>query len=313
LAVLDRGAKQLLLFGSDGTLRRASGRPGDGPGEFGDPIQLVRLAADSVAIWDWELNRITVLAPDGTVAETTPLNPPVANPTGDIGTMSQTGTWVVGQHDVKWRENSFEPQSLVLLAYDRGGTLLDTILKLPYGELGLAVPEARMMGSPVFDSRGSFAASAGRLYTSDGAHREVRVRSVEGLGSIIRWSGESLEVKSADVELYWSKRMQAAPGLHSLLRKQRDVVPVADSFPAVGQVLAGQDGSVWIREFVRPGSTVQRWLGFTSRGEPLCQLSLPATETILEFGRGYVVAVVRGPLDVEEVVVRTVEVARPIH
>ncbi len=57
------------LYDSTGTLVAAVGRSGEGPGEF-QHLGSVFWAADTLVVWDAQLDRVTYLRPDGTVFRT---------------------------------------------------------------------------------------------------------------------------------------------------------------------------------------------------------------------------------------------------
>ncbi|MCC7001856.1 MAG: hypothetical protein IT357_06850 [Gemmatimonadaceae bacterium] len=61
--VLDGAEMRVLAFDAGGQLRARSPGAGDGPGELRDPVAIVTLAGDSVAVADRTLRRIEVLSP----------------------------------------------------------------------------------------------------------------------------------------------------------------------------------------------------------------------------------------------------------
>lgn len=66
LTILDRGADPRLvrLDAGDKRVKEIGGR-GEGPGEFRTPTGFFECAGDSVAVWDPDLNRITIFSSDG--------------------------------------------------------------------------------------------------------------------------------------------------------------------------------------------------------------------------------------------------------
>lgn len=70
IIVLDAMAKAYHVFGPDGAHLFSVGRPGNGPGEFSDPFQLLVLPGDSVLVPDVGTARASVFAPDGSLART---------------------------------------------------------------------------------------------------------------------------------------------------------------------------------------------------------------------------------------------------
>lgn len=69
--VLDRMERHVKAFSREGRYLFRFGRRGKGPGEYEDPISLVTLPWNGgLAVWDLNLQRLTLLHADGTTAET---------------------------------------------------------------------------------------------------------------------------------------------------------------------------------------------------------------------------------------------------
>ena len=63
--VIDGQESAVIALNADLTYARMIGREGEGPGEFQRPARVQVLAADSVLVWDSNLQRVTVFPPDG--------------------------------------------------------------------------------------------------------------------------------------------------------------------------------------------------------------------------------------------------------
>ena len=111
LVVLNRGSRQLLMFGRDGEFLRSVGRRGEGPGEFMDPIELDFIGGDSIVVWDWALGRLVLFGPDGSHGRSVRLQPVVPNPTGRVGMLGRGGI-AVGSHDLRPFDMQLTPQFL---------------------------------------------------------------------------------------------------------------------------------------------------------------------------------------------------------
>lgn len=73
LVVADAGAHQLRFYDLSGTLLRATGREGNGPGEFRNLAWAGPLPGDSVGVWDGRLRRLSVYSRDGELGRTADL------------------------------------------------------------------------------------------------------------------------------------------------------------------------------------------------------------------------------------------------
>lgn len=298
LVVVNRGSRQLLMFGRDGEFVRSVGREGEGPGEFVDPVEL-GFVGDSIVVWDWGSGRLVLFGPDGSHGRSVRLQPPVVNPTGYTGMLGEQGI-AVANHDVPSFHRELTPQFLQVLRYAWNGVLLDTLVTLPYGELGRD-PETRRLSRPLFESRGVFSTHDGLLYTSDGETPEVRVRRGQRLERILRWDPGDLSVREEDVEAYKAAQLEGAGDRAPAVRRRLDGLPVKDAFPAVREIQIDPQEGIWIRTFARPGATANEWLGFAETGGFICSLSVPRSLKVFRFDDGAVVGVHRDEMDIESV------------
>ena len=310
LVLVNRGSRELLMFGRDGKFLRSVGRRGEGPGEFMDPVELDFFAGDSIVVWDWRLGRLELFGTDGSQGRSARLHPPVPNPTGYVGVIGREGI-AIASHDVRQFDTQLVPQFLQILRYDWGGRLLDTLATLPYGELGLLGPGSRRMGRPAFESRGVFSTHGDLLYTSDGASPEVRVHRGERLERIVRWDPGDLSVHADDGTADRDARLEGvADDLAPAIRRSLNAFPAKDTFPAVTEIRIDPGGRLWIRTFARPGSTANEWLGFAETGAFICSLSVPRALTVFHFDSAAVVGVHKDEMDIESLEVRPFTVRR---
>ena len=308
LFLLNRGSRELLVFGRNGDFLQSIGRRGEGPGEFMDPIEVDFVDGDSIIVWDWDLGRLALFGPGGVHERNIMLRPPVPNPTGHIGVLGRVGI-VLGSQDYRSPGAGLTPQFLEIFLYDWGGRRVDKLATLPYGESGWVDREPRWGGSPLFQSRGVFSTRGELLYTSDGSAPEVRVHRGDRLESIVRWQPGDLTVRKEHVETYRTAYLKdlgdRAGDLASILRRRLDAFPPEDTFPAVTEIRIDAQGRIWVRTFERPGSTATEWLGFAETGAFVCSLSVPNDLTVFHFESSAVVAVHRDEMDIESVEIRS--------
>ena len=302
IAIVNRGTRSIRLYSESGEFERSVGRAGEGPGEFADPIELAVLKTDSLVVLDWDLMRISILTPAGIFARSAPLTPTLLNPTGHLATLTVDPPFLIAFESIPTTMDlQMRDHHLVLALFDRAGVLTDTVATLPYGQRALVDPATRMMGSPVFVSRGSFASSGHSLYLADGGAPEVRVFTGNAvLRQIIRWTPEDLGVEAADVTAYWERQLQNADaGTRRYIERRRQVLPVAETFPAATGLFADTLGSIWVREYTRPTAESQSWLRFSPEGNLQCTMSLPIGTTILDVSPDRLLIRSRDDLDVE--------------
>lgn len=308
LVLVNRGSQELFVFGRDGEFVQSLGGRGEGPGEFVDPVEL-DFVGDSIVVWDWGLGRLVLFGPDGTHERSVTLQPPVPNPTGRVGMLGRD-VIAIGSHDVRLSRTQLMPQFLQVLRYDWSGTLLDTLVTLPYGEVGFVDQESNMGGRPLFESRGVFSTHGDLLYTSRGDSPEVRIHRGERLESMVRWDPGDLSVSEEYVEAYRAAYMEGAGDLAQQRRRRLDAFPVKETFPAVMEIQIDPLGRIWIRTFDRPGAIATEWLGFADSGAFICSLYVPNALTVFHFDSSAVVGVHQDEMDVESVEVRSFTVPR---
>ena len=64
IVVLDSGSSELRYYDDEGALVATQGGSGDRPGEYRAPLFMFAMPGDSLLVWDVELRRATVVAPD---------------------------------------------------------------------------------------------------------------------------------------------------------------------------------------------------------------------------------------------------------
>jgi hypothetical protein len=73
------------------------------------------------------------------------------------------------------------------------------------------------------------------------------------------------------------------------------------TLPAFGDVRFGEDGRIWVSEFVIDERMARTWSAFAADGALDVRVSIPGGWRVLRFGPDYVLAVVRDDLDRESV------------
>lgn len=301
--VLTSGSHDARVFDASGGLLAHLGREGKGPGEFEFPVRLGVVSADSVAVWDIALQRVTVLDLDGGSAREISLRPMPAYPTMQFAVLD--GNFVIGSRvNRPSRSAELMPQSVVLLRYSRSGTLVDTLATLPNGEAAWITAGAMaMFGPPLFGSHAVIASNGTLMYATGGSTASVRAFDVTGkVVAAVRWQPPDRSVTSADLGTYRENRLEhvSAAG-RPQLRRWFEATPVAKSFPATSALVAGNDGSLWVETYQRPGSDAETWLSFERGGQFRCRATLARRFRAFEFGHGWVLGVRTDSLDVEYV------------
>lgn len=312
-AVADRGARQVRIYDARGRHVLTTGRRGRGPGEFEGLSRLFLLPGDSLAAWDANQRRLTVLAPDGSMARVQTLDLPgfgasldavfpdgslVARPGMDpfqLQAADEGERRLLVVHLVRpagqgqWRALEGMPGlEEVVVRQDGAGTATNAIL---FGRTHVA------------------AAGQARWYTGDTDRFEVTVRAPDGAPlHVLRREHAPTPVSGADVARarasYQQRRREELSGLPAALAAGREDAPVPPhraTLPAFDQVVEDADGNAWVRHYHFPTDAPQRWSVFSPTGELLAEAETPAALHVQQIGPDWIVGVAMDDLGVSYV------------
>lgn len=251
--VLDGQASRVRIFNPDGTLLRAFGRRGEGPGEISQAAQGLLLAADgSILIPDMMNQRVTRLSPQGEPLEGSPLDisrgiPLLflrggdGRPYAQVRIMSLPGMAMEG-----------EPRDIIL-ALGPTGAVMDTVAVLAAGETfqfgGAAggMPTIRMFSpEPVWT-----VTTDGRLV--GGLNTPYSLTLHDGTGApatIVRRESPRRPVTDQDIRGFRRLMREAwmnAGVPEAMAAQMEGMIQFAEVWPALAALLAGPDGTLWVQ------------------------------------------------------------------
>ncbi len=318
IALVNQGSQQLRFYDQDGQFLRASGRRGEGPGEFRRAFHLWVLPGDTILVGDYRPYRYLVFSPGGQWQRNVQPDPIYGNPPG-FGTVLDNGRLVLANRTPeRYPGTIFEPRQHTVVVHENDGLLLDTIATLPMGQWGkLTNDPGATTTYPMFESRSSV--TSVRSYILHGFQRTPQyvVRSgTDGFAVVrlVRWTTGDRTVSSSDVAMERDRLI--APYADRTPTEQRRAVgsmidprrPTADEFPAFSSIKGGRDGRVWVQEYPRPDAPdPQHWIAFAADGKFSCRATIPVFDKIwppgslLEFGADYILVFHRDELGVERV------------
>jgi hypothetical protein len=313
IVIANRGSHELRWFDASGTYLRASGRKGEGPGEFRDPFYLHLLPGDTVYAGDFRPFRFLVFTPEGDWVRTIDLSPMRINTPRSMHILDG-GRMVLGiEGDLPRRQGRvFTANSFALTMSDATGTLGDTIATIENGRWGQTTDgDNQMYVFPIFEAFGQAAASGQRIVTGHASRTELRVLHADAgypVERLVRWTVGNLDITPEDVaaeKARLAKQYEQVPeNMRAMMLEPliTDARPVADRFPAFGSLRIGRDGRLWVREFPRPrDATGHHWIAFTAEGRFDCRLDTPRFAEVYEFGADYVLVQDPDSLGVERV------------
>lgn len=309
IVVGDDQARELRYFDSAGTFVRAVGGPGEGPTEFPRSVySLERCGRDRIYARDLWAQRVLAWGPDGVFQRGFQLVEP-GNPTrGPYGaTCTDDGGFVaVGWGGGERMSIPDLPPGAEAVMYTQEAPVwvLDSLAALK-AEMGTFLSSERIRtrngsGPHPFGRAVRFAAGGGRIYLGTGEGLSVDVYVDGALTRIHRALTEDLALDDAAVEAY-----RAADLPEEAARDRRRVeqagFAMPPAAPAYTEMRATPDGHLWVKRFVAPGETMNRWGVFAPDGVFLGNLDLPEELVVTEIGDDYVLGVVTDELDVQRV------------
>lgn len=263
--VLPAATPEIRVFGDDGRHRRTIGRRGSGPGEF-DAVTAIGLAGDTLWTLDANLRRVTRFRADGEMLTTDRLE----TMTPDVG---RRGRFYFFYPMALLRDGALlgfggttgraiaagEVTALPLLRVPTSAGAADTLGWVPIGNENLILRSIRgtmYTAQPFADGPlTAYAASTGQVFVveryaaRDERRASVRVTALGMQGDTV-WS-TTLPYRPRRLE----QRVVDSVRAH-LTRALASVYPASEiarglfvpSFrPPITHVLAGADGSVWLR------------------------------------------------------------------
>lgn len=302
IVVADGGSSEIRVFTSEGRHVTSFGREGDGPGEF----RFIRGAwvgpADSIAVWDLRLRRLSFFDADGRFGRSVDIGAGMPNP--DVVVLTEEGRSIVSSEMFRIPEGSdFETIYSAFYIVDEHGEVVDSLARQPLSEIG-RLGEEGMIGTPLFGT--VLAASGDRdgYWLGSGRTEEIRRFSSTGDPTLVtRWPATDRRVTPSDVEAALEAEVaRASPENEARVRRLFQNRPVADHFPAHGPLLASTDGSVWVQDYSLPGVIEPTWWTvFDAEGRRIARILVPERTRIVEVGHDHVLAVHRDDFDIEYV------------
>ncbi len=327
IAIANGGTNELRIYDATGKHLVSSGRAGSGPGEYQMPAGIWVGPGDSLLVFDAMVQRLSVVAPDGTFGRTFRLGggAGLAMPTngrfdfaipsecfadGSVVGVSQTFA-LNQQRQGRYRD------SVTMMRYGPDGVVRDTLGRFPGAEMetmtitigsqSMAAPQPVPLGRQSVN-----AVSAGRFYLAQNNSWEIEVRTLDGkLASLFRITAKPTPITAADVAVHRKEQleaMEAQPMMRNIpeaIKNQITARVREANYPATLPFLSAlhidQDGNLWANEVVRPGVEESRFAVLDPTGQLLGRVLLPARFRLTAIGADRVYGVWKDPEDVEHV------------
>lgn len=335
VALFDGGSQEVRYYDATGRFIRRAGGKGGGPGEYQGVGWMVRLPGDSLMLNDVQARRITVLAPDGTVARSVALAtvapPPGMAPAGGSQTVRIGG---LGMYDVvgpmwdgsllaraRGEMGAPEPgaavtrDSATYVRLEPDGTLRDTIGVMPGDERQLSTNanggrRMMMVSTPPFGRMSYVAMDADGFWSGSGDSYQIEHRTAGGqVDRMVRRALAPIPVTPAVVAAAKGKALDrefTGPAemkemMRQMMESNWENTEMPATMPAHGGLQTDPSGRLWVAEITEPSDEVPRWTAFDAEGRMLGTIAMPEGFRALEFGADYVIGVATDENEVERV------------
>ena len=304
LVVLDGDSHEVRAFDPAGSFLGATGRDGDGPGDFRQLTSVSSFRGDSLLVYDELLGRATILDSDLGLGRTVTLQ----------GGLQASDLYLLGGGSLlakAWdfatfaaTEGPYRAQYL-LVRFTLEGEIRDTIATLPAWN-----------GYKINREGGGYVDVAA-LFLVDG---QVAVRgdtAILGPGDRMEFSrvspaGDLLQIVRAPVlesslgaeEIAAERAAMLGPTPSSRLRDLIAQLPAPEMRPAYSDLKVDPEGFVWVGRYWsrRVGADDPiTWYIFAPDGSWTGSMTTPARFKVLEVGSDYILGSRRDSLDVEQI------------
>ncbi len=273
LWVADGRAARLYVFGPDGTLLQQLGRRGEGPGEFQRIGGIARGVNDSIYVWDWQLQRLSVFSPEGAFVRSfsaTFGSWPLRGLAEGI-LLGYSAPFVAGE-PASYQNRR---QIVQLLHFD-GSRQIDTLLTLPDAEFVVVrtTNAVSVMAAPFGREPVIRVDALGRIWYGQTDRLELfRYDWRRGeTQRIVRYAVDPVPVARAERDSLWQRRR--------ILREANYRFP--EHKPAFTNFVVNDAGTrIWVALSRPYRARTTSWVVFEETGRPLGVVPLPADEPIL--------------------------------
>ena len=293
IVVADRGFAALRYFDRTGQFVRASGRKGDGPGEF-QYIARMRHCGDSLVVHD-QMNQLsTVFGGSGQRARSFRPGAPAGAPYGELYRVAcgPTGIFLsIGWNkdipaDAPERRRGEAPLWLA----DPAGVPTHVIGEVPTSEI---LARGRSSSPHPLGREPVLAVGRTRAYYGAADSFLVRVFDLEGKQlKPIQKAFVTLATTEADRERYrlLDTLGKSPEGVAQRVRMWKDFA-FPPTVPAYTAFVVDRQDNLWVRMFPRSQENLVRWVVFSPSGEEIGGLDLPDVLAVHDIGADYVLGI----------------------
>lgn len=307
IVVVNGGSADVRYYTADGQHVRTSGRRGEGPGEFQQPMRLVPLPGDSVLVVDGQ--RATVLDAEGSYARDFRQgdNGPRAGVTGRL----RDGRLVATVSAIARGEiaDGLQRSTIVFATLTPAGAVQDTIVTVPGAERTIRVDgsggqiRSISISSTPFGKNTVYAVAGDVLAIATQESPEIRVYGADGtLRRIIRTGKSTPAVTDAHLDAWFERQQESMPPERREQTATRPEWPNAgETVPPFAALEIDDAGNIWLADYDDRIGPAGAWSVHDPDGRLIARIHMPDRFRPMHIGGDFVLGVERDEFDVEHV------------
>jgi hypothetical protein len=304
IVVVNSGSLELRFYDLEGRYLRAVGRKGGGPGEFAMMVQLWRFGADSLVVFDFGNNRLSVHGIDGSFGRTMRLEQATAATPLPMGVFAD-GSILAFWHLVSSGATAGGLQRIPRMygIWNADGAFVDSLARLPGSEtfaVSVGAEQSVSTGRP-FGRSPVEVAGGDRWYYGSGDRYEIEVRTMDGtLERLIRRPIPNRPVTEALIAERERRirEFRAERGITSTT--PFDAIPYPADMPPYEALRLDAGSNLWVAYYRLEDEPV-RWAVFDPAGRWLGDVETPSGGRVWDIGDDYLLGVWQDELDVQQV------------
>lgn len=302
IAVANGGTSEIRFFDAGGRYLSATGREGEGPGEFKALSRLIRLPGDTLLAYDQMTTRLTWLDAQGKLLASTQVGDGLGSPLRFAQRLGD-GSLLLTRSERRLGASfagGLTRDTVTFLRATAGTDQRDSLFTAPGRE---SVVEIRGMNVNV--ARLPHLREALTAPASDGFYLGIndtyRIEHRRADGSLKRVFLRAQQPQPVEGEYLDSLRRVRERESGAQSARNLGDMPGPVTLPAFSELLVDDEGNVWVRTFPWPGEETSRWDVFKSDGQLLGTVTFPPRFRPTHIGRNFVLGGWTDDLDVEHV------------
>ncbi|HET7583686.1 MAG TPA: 6-bladed beta-propeller [Gemmatimonadaceae bacterium] len=307
IVVADAEVNALRIFGADGRFIAQAGRHGGGPGEFNNIGTLVRRPGDTLLVWDRSSRRLSRFDPSGRFVSAVTASAQIGSFPTLFGVFGDGSLAVLANGPFSFDNTGLVRARATVIRLHPDGSLADTLAGILADELVVNATRngnnvSMTMFMPTLFHKTFGRVAGGSLFVGDNARYEIaRYDTAGAVTRLIRRDEQAVPFTDDIMVALGNASANADADVRRQVEERMRNTPHPDSVGYFLNLLAVDDGALWVREMPLPGDTIPVWSVFDTAGRYQGTITMPPRFDLLEIGSDYVLGTWKDDLDVEHV------------